>query len=313
MATPTGPPTVTVRCPTCGGGLRVVYAPSPPTQWFPCPHCHVAVPVVVPRDPPPLYSWEVLPGLYPPLAPPRPPRGRPVPLASVALVAVAAIGVVLAGAFAYYGMQASAPARFVVSGTVYTNHSGVRQPVPSAQVVLTLEGNRTFGINYTDSAGAFVFTNVPSGGLELSVTASGFGPTELRTFVAPSYDAGSTGLSIPLRPGSFANVSRIELSPFVSLEGFLSAVGAGAVLAVGAAVLAGYAAIAIRRPGGGTVGVLGGGAGVGLPAVVLALELGGALPLVTVGAALAGGFGASAIVLAAAALATGSGVGNSDR
>ncbi|MGC2360173.1 MAG: hypothetical protein WA691_07740, partial [Thermoplasmata archaeon] len=66
--------TVYLRCPACGGDLRVVLASEPATQWFPCPHCRTPVPAVVPRDPPPLYSWEVLPGLYPALPRPRVPR-----------------------------------------------------------------------------------------------------------------------------------------------------------------------------------------------------------------------------------------------
>ncbi|MGC2788982.1 MAG: hypothetical protein WA547_02845, partial [Thermoplasmata archaeon] len=81
--------TVYLRCPACGGDLRVVLASEPATQWFPCPHCRTPVPAVVPRDPPPLYSWEVLPGLYPALPRPRVPRWRARRAAAAALLVVA--------------------------------------------------------------------------------------------------------------------------------------------------------------------------------------------------------------------------------
>ncbi len=103
--------------------MAVVLAPAPSTQWFPCPHCGSPVPVVVPRDPPPLYSWEVLPELYPPLPPPRRSRWRAQRVVAFVLVAVAIVAIALLGALAGYGVEANAPAHYPVNGVVVEPNS----------------------------------------------------------------------------------------------------------------------------------------------------------------------------------------------
>src|SRR5271157_5822027 len=131
-----GAPAVSVRCPTCGADLRVVLAAAPPTQWFPCPQCRNPVPVVVPRDPPPLYSWEVIPWLYPNLPPPRRGRWPGRPAAAIALAVVAVASVMLVVLLAGYGVQATAPSHYTVSGVVEEQvGGGQRIAAPGALVI----------------------------------------------------------------------------------------------------------------------------------------------------------------------------------
>jgi len=131
---------VSMRCPTCGAELRAVLAPEPPTQWFPCPQCRNPVPFVVPRDLPPLYSWEVLPGLYPALPPPRRPKVRLRRMAQVALAIVVALAVVLAVVLSVLGVEALSPATYDVSGTVMEQGFLREVPAVGATVVMTVNG-----------------------------------------------------------------------------------------------------------------------------------------------------------------------------
>ena len=292
-------PTVTMRCPSCGKALRAVLAPAPPTQWFPCPNCHVPVPVVVPRDLPPLYSWEVIPGLYPQLSPPRRPRWRTTSVASVALAVAAVLAAVSSGLLAYDGVVAAQPAQYVVSGTVYQDlGGGARVPMPAAHVVLYTDDNRSVRYYNTTANGTFRFAGVPAGGIELNVTAHGDGPTNVYTFASGSYSTQLTGLDVTLERGGLNNTTADVLSPFGDLETLLAYVGGAAVLLGGAAVVAGVAAVAIRRPAGGVSGVIGGGAAVAVPAVLVVLSMGNAFPAVTVVAGVVGGAGAFALVFA---------------
>ena len=291
-------PGVAVRCPACGTELRAFLAPTPPTQWFPCPHCRLAVPVVVPRDPPPLYSWEVLPGLYPPLAPPRAPRVRVGRAVAVALVAVAIVAAVLAGALAMYGMAATAPGTYSVSGTVVGPGGG---PLLGATVLLTDNNGATYSA-HTGVGGAFAFGGLPSGGVSINASYPGDAPTTVYTFVSPVYDAGSTGLTIELTHGNLSNWTSQALAPFPTLENFLaSVVGATGLLAL-ASVVAGVAAWATVAGRSRTAGVIGGGAGLAVPAVLFFLGLFPAFPLVAAATAIAAGGGAFATIVGAAEL-----------
>jgi hypothetical protein len=298
------PPTVTVRCPSCGNGLRAVLAPAPPTQWFPCPSCHVPVPVVVPRDLPPLYSWEVLPGLYPQLSIPRRPRWRTSRVGSVALAVAAALAAVSAGVLGYEGFVAAEPSEYAVSGIVYEDNGGPAPvPVVGAKVALFVNG-AAYATNFTGPGGRFDFPSVPSGGFELNVTAPGpgYGPTVVYTFASKAYSTQTRGLGITLEPGASDNVTVNDLTPFGDLETFLAYVGGAAVLLGGAAGVAAVAALAVRRAGGGVSGVIGAGAAVAVPAVLLVLSLGGTFPLVAVIAGAVGGAGGFALVVATAAV-----------
>jgi hypothetical protein len=269
---------VAVRCPACGADLRVALAAQPPTQWFPCPQCHSPVPVVVPRDLPPLYSWEVLQGLYPPLNRPRVPKLRARRAVAAALIAVAVLGAGLAAVLVYEGYDASRPASFTVSGTVDREIAGVARPLPDAKVVLTNDAGQTTTV-LTVLAGTFTFSNVPPGGVTLNVTANGFAAVTVTTFVSVVYLTQATGLAILLSPSASSNASSISLAPFPDLEQFVASVGSGAVLLGLIALVAGFAAVATYRDDRPALGVVGGAAGLLAPLVLFYLSLSAVFPL----------------------------------
>jgi hypothetical protein len=287
-------PTVTMRCPTCGTDLRIALAPAPRTQWFPCPHCHAPVPVVVPREPPPLYSWEVLPGLYPPLSPPRVPKFKARRATATVLVAVAVIGAVLAGYLAYGGLSVAAPGSFAVSGTVVTQGFGGTSPAVGANVLLNGENGHTASVT-TGPGGAFSFAGVPTGGVDLNVTLAGYGPVNVDAFVSNMYTAGATGIVVTLTPGNPGNVSTVAYTPFPDLESLLASVGAGVILLGLAAAVAGVAAWVTLRHDRPAVGVVGGCAGLFSPLALYFLALGDPFPLVVLGTAVGAALGAFAV------------------
>jgi hypothetical protein len=289
-----GAPSVSVRCPTCGADLRVVLAPEPPTQWFPCPQCRNPVPVVVPRELPPLYSWEVLPGLYPPLPTPRRPRFRMRRLAQAALIGIAVLAVVLGGVLTVLGAEALTPESYTVSGTVWEQLSGGGSvPANGATVILTDE-NSTRVVETTAISGTFSFTNVPAGGIALNVSVPGYAPVTVNTFASSVYDTGTTGLSITLVSGSSGNGTTVALSPFPDLETFLASVGSGVVLFGVVALVGGVAAVITARSDRPAVGVVGGVGGLLAPLALYFLSLGGVFPEVVLGEAILAALGAFA-------------------
>jgi hypothetical protein len=295
--------TVAVRCPRCGTDLRVAVAPAPPTQWFPCPHCRAPLPVVVPRDPPPLYSWEVLPGLYPVLGRPRAPRWRTGPVVAVALALVVASSAAVIGILAFYGATALGPAEYSVSGSVGRTVGGVCcTPAAGATIVLTDDS----GAEQTQSVsplGTFAFLDVPAGGISINVTLPGYAPVTVRTFASPVYTSGVTGLGITLVPGGAENGTTVDLTPFASLEDFVAAIGGGIGLLAVAGAVAGGAILAGRRTERPALAVVGGAAGVAIPVAFYLLGLAAAFPMVVAGGAVAAGFGAFALTISAANLA----------
>jgi hypothetical protein len=288
-----GAPSVSVRCPTCGADLRVVLAPAPPTQWFPCPQCRNPLPVVVPRDPPPLYSWEVLPGLYPALPMPRRSRIRVRRLAQGALVGVAVLAVVFGGILAVLGTEASAPGSYTVSGTVLRQSGGTDLPAFGATIVLTVDGGHR-QVETVLASGAFSFSNVSVGGISLNISEPGYAPVDVVTFASTIYNAGTTGLSITLVPGGPDNATTIALSPFPDLETFLASIGSGIVVFGIVALAGGSAAVVTARANRPAVGVVGGAAGVLAPVAFVFLALDGAFPMLTAGTAVLAAFGAFA-------------------
>lgn len=303
--------TVTRRCPTCGRDVTVALAPSPPTQWFPCPHCRTPLAVVVPREPPPLYSWEVVPGLYPALARPRVPRWRPQRAAVGALLAVAVLAAVFAGALTYYGVAAGSSGDFAVSGTVEKIVGGAEVPAGSASVALSEEGGaQQFAMTGAD--GTFAFVGVPSGGVSLNITLPGYRTFELLTFVSSVYDAGSHALTIVLHPGDPANRTSLSLSPFTDLESFLASVGTGVVLFGLVALTAALAVVGTRRSDQPALGVVGGGAGLFAPITLYLLGVATAFPLLASATATVAAFGGFALALRAAELARSSPAVGSD-
>jgi hypothetical protein len=296
---PMSPPTVRMVCPRCGQPLAAVLAPAPPTQWFPCPHCGTPVPIVVPRDPPPAYSWEVLPGLYPNLPPPRRSRRSVRPMVAIALALVAVVAAGLIGALANYGVEASAPFHYSITGYVYLPSSAA---ATGARVVLTTDGGEvesyTVGPN-----GTFSFHDVPSGGASLNVTLLNYAPVTVDTFASPVYNAGTTDLGIGLSVGNASNGTTVILSPFPDLESFVSTIGAEAVLLGLVAVVAGATAALTYRRDRYPLGVVAGGAGVAVPATLYLLSLSSVFPTAALVAGVAGSLGAFAMALNAIQLA----------
>lgn len=299
-----GTPTVTLRCPSCGTELRAVVAPAPPTQWFPCPRCHATVPVVVPRDLPPLFSWEVIPGLYPQLSVPRGTRWRPTVVTSIALAVAAVLAAGACGLLGYEGYVAAQPAVYVVSGTVFEDLGGGPRPVGGAQLVLFTDANRSIFSFTTSANGTFRFTGVPAGGIELNVTAPGCAPVVIYTFATRAYSTQTQDLRVVLGPGGANNTTSDVLSPFADLETLLAYVGGGSALFGTAAVAAGVGALVFRRPAGAAAGVVGASAAVAVPVVLIFLSLSGAFPAVTVLCGIVGAVGAFSLVLAVLGVTT---------
>jgi hypothetical protein len=295
-------PTVSIRCPACGTQISVAPAPSPPTQWVPCPHCAAPVPIVVPRDLPPLYSWEVLPGLYPALPIPRPRRWRARPIVAIALALIAFTAAMIAGLLIYEGVRATAPATYVVAGEVVREESGAWVAVTGARVVLTDQGP-TNSTAFTGTEGTFSFSGVPSGGFSLNITFGGYAPVEVLSFVSPVYDAGSQGLVVGLTPGGLANGTNVTLSPFPDLETFVAYVGGEAALLFLISAVCAVAVVLTVRENRPAVGVVAGAAGVAAPVTLLFLSLGTIFPVATAGAAIAGGLGAFVLALRASEIA----------
>ncbi|HTT15056.1 MAG TPA: carboxypeptidase-like regulatory domain-containing protein [Thermoplasmata archaeon] len=287
-------PGVTIRCPACGTDLRVVLAPAPPTQWFPCPHCRTPIPVVVPREPPPLYTWEVLPGLYPELPAPRAPRVSTRRAVAVALVAVALVAIVTAGFLAVSGAEASAPGSFTVSGTVWAQTSAGIQPATGALVQLSGE-NHYAATTTVGFDGGFSLSGVPTGGVLLNISLRGYSPVSVYSFVSSVYSAGATDIGITLSPGSASNLSAVAYTPFNDLETFLASIGAGVVLLALAAIVAGGAAWVTLRRDRPAVGVVGGSAGVFAPLALYFLALGIPFPLLLAVSGVAAAAGAFAL------------------
>jgi hypothetical protein len=252
--------------------------------------------VVVPRDPPPLYSWEVVPGLYPALPPPRVPRWRARRLAAGALLGVALAAVAFAGVFSYYAFVAPTPGSFEANGTVLLGTSS-GPSVPGAGVVVeaTAESGATFE-TATAADGSFVLTGLPTGGLTLRFIHPGYSPIVVDAFVSTLYSSGATGLAVTLGKGSAFNVSTYALTPFTDLEQFVAAIGAGVVLLGVVALLAGYTAVVTLRADRPALGVVAGGAGLTAPLALALLSLGDPFPGLLAGTAalaLLGGFALS--------------------
>ena len=292
-------PSVTMRCPTCGLDVTAVVAPAPPTQWFPCPRCHAPVPVVVRRDLPPLYTWEVVPGLYPTFPPPRPPRWSARRATALALLAVVVLSITFGGLLSYYGAVALGPASYTVSGTVWAERvPGGTVPASGARVVLTEDGGGRFSqLSAVD--GSFRFEGVPAGGDTLNITMTGYAPVEVDTFASPVYNAGTEGITVTLVPGGVANGTTIVLSAFPDLETFLASIGSAVALFGIVAIVSGFAAVLTLRQDRPALGVVGGGAGLSVPFVFFFLGLAPVFPLAVAASASLAAFGAFALAVRA--------------
>lgn len=273
----------TVRCPRCGGFLTAYPWPAPPTQWVACPHCRTPVPVVLPRERPPLFSWEVYPGLYPPLPPLRSTRWRTRGLATAVLLASVIVAAGLGGMLVYEGWAAMAPRSFAVGGTVYESPTGGPgvEPAAGATVTLVDDAGATYSV-VTGSTGSFSFEGIRPGGVELNVTLAGYSTVLVQTFVSAVYVAGGSpgGLAIVLDPGPASNETVVDLTPFPSLESFVATIWSGAALLGLAAIVAGVAAVVTWRADRPAPGVAGGAAMIAAPLALEILSVGVVEPLV---------------------------------
>jgi len=216
-------------------------------------------------------------------------------MAEVALIAVAVLAVVLGGFLAALGTEAPASGSYAVSGTVFERVAGGGVlPAVGASVVLTDE-SPTHQTVLTSASGGFSFSGVPTGGISLNITQPGYAAVSLVTFASSVYDAGTTGLSVTLTPGSSANVTTLALTPFPDLESFLASIGSGVLLLGLVAVVGGVAAVVTARSDRPAVGVVGGAAGVLAPLALYFLALGGVFPTLISGSAVLAAVGAFAV------------------
>lgn len=209
-------------------------------------------------------------------------------MVAAALLGIAVLAAALAAVLVYEGYDASRPASFVVDGTVEHDVGGLARPLLGAAVTLTNDAGGQSAV-VTVSDGSFSFSGVPPGGVTVNVTASGYAPVTVTTFVSVVYLTQATGLEILLSPSGSANASTVTLAPFPDLEQFLASVGSGAVLLGIIALVAAFAAVASFREDRPAVGVVGGAAGLLAPLVLFYLSLSAVFPLLEVlGAILAG-------------------------
>jgi hypothetical protein len=211
-------------------------------------------------------------------------------------VVVAVLAAALAAVLVYDAWDAAQPAAFTVDGTVGHEVGGAVEPLVGAQVILTNDANRSTDM-VTGFDGSFSFAGVPAGGVTLNVTAAGYAPFAVATFVSLVYGTQATGLQIVLVPGSAGNGSSVALTPFPDLEQFVASVGSGAVLLALIALVAGVAAVATVREDRPALGVVGGAAGLLAPFVLFYLTLSAVFPLLEEVTAMMAAAGAFALVV----------------
>lgn len=209
------------------------------------------------------------------------------------LLAAAFVAFAVAAGAAYYGVAGSQEGHYSVNGVAQL--SGGR-PWEYGQIVLSDElGNTTSQIG---PGGAFSFTGVPTGGVELNVTYPGYAPLLVITFISPVYDAGTQGLVLTLSPGSTANESTVTLSPYPDLEYFQAYVGADATIAAIAGLLSTVAALILLRSDRPALGVVGGASGIAVPFALIIIPVGSVFPLLLLLGLIAGFLGALGFAIA---------------
>ncbi|MHB1435898.1 MAG: carboxypeptidase-like regulatory domain-containing protein [Thermoplasmata archaeon] len=280
-----------LRCPACGGLFRSAPPSAGPVPWVPCPHCSRPVALLGARDPPPLFRWEVVPGLYPV---PRLPRRRRDPRRAIAavLLVAALLAAGIAGALLVEGYDAARPLEVTVSGVVLRSTPLGNLPASGGRIVLTddsgAERSLTLGAH-----GGFRFFAVPEGTIELNATLPGYAPQVLVTFVSTIYSAGpTTGLTFVLTTGGPGNTSTDVMSPFPNLAGFIASFGATAVLILVGAAVAAVAARHTYRDGRRPIGIAGGAAVLLVPIAILLTGIAQVMPLLWLASGPLAGLGA---------------------
>ncbi len=127
-------------------------------------------------------------------------------------------------------------------------------------------------------SGDFQLAGEPTGGIAVNVSYPGYAPVTVDVFLSSVYSAGATGVVVTLIPGNLSNGTVGSLTPFVNLETFVAAIGGGLVLLGLVALIAGAAAILTLRSDRPALGVVGGGAGLFSPLILILLNLGEPFP-----------------------------------
>jgi hypothetical protein len=300
-----GPP-VTLRCTRCGS---IVAAPAPPVPyaaWYRCPTCGQPIPVLRPRDPAPLFTWEAFPHLYPPPPAARPPGARAYRLCAVLLLLATVLVLASAAGLLWQGARADPGPTYTIGGHVlqFLNGNTTRTPISGALVVLTDDSGRRSSTT-TGPGGGFSFPRVPTGAIELNVSASGFEPATLDLFASPPYSSAGgnlTNLSVYLAPGSPAAGTTQLDTEFPSLENFLATVWSSASLLVLAGLVGAAGTVYLARRGRAPWGVAAGSAGVLAPVALGELGVTNLFPILTDLTLLAGALGGTAVTILIIAL-----------
>lgn len=269
------PGSTVARCPRCRNEFRVFY---PPTQiavgWSYCPRCGQPTPVLPPHPHPPLFTWEVYPGLYPETRGPRQPLPRTRQTLGLLVLSAALLLLGIAVVLGGLGALTVGAGDQGVSGTVLALDplTGVQSPLPGAWVNVTgaAGGNSTV----TGPQGSFGFPRLAPGEHALTVAASGYGNLTFDLFLSPYFKAPQGNLSdlaLVLLPASGGNASRVVAgSPFPDLESYLASVFSTSALEALTGLLAVWGAISILRGRPPARGVVGASAAVLGPVLAVA-------------------------------------------
>lgn len=300
-------PSVTLRCPQCGGLLAAPTPVGPLPGWFQCPHCGRPLPVVPPRDPAPLFSWEAFPQLYPAAHPPRPIGPLVQRVGGGLLIGITVVLLILAGGLFSQGAAALPGHSYVVAGHV-TAAPGVGSPagpVSGARVNLTGEDGFS-AVTYTAPNGAFRVGGVPTGEITINVTAVGFSPLVMELFASRPYSAPASvsDLALQISAGNDSTSTIEVLTPFSSLENFLATLWSGTAVLGLAAVVSAAGAVRLLGRERLAYGVAGGMAGALAPIVLYTLGVAGMFSWMTDLAVAVGLAGLTATVLLGGLLAT---------
>jgi len=219
-------------------------------------------------------------------------------------VSVAVIATALAAVLGYCAVAASTTATFSVSGMVELQPDPFATPYPAvgAVIVATDEAGHTHTAD-SGIGGDFQLVGVPNGGIAVNVSYPGYAPVTVDVFLSSVYSAGASAVVVTLTPGNLSNGTVGSLTPFVNLETFVAAIGGGLVLLGLVAAIAGAAAILTLRSDRPALGVVGGGAGLFSPLILILLNLGEAFPTLLAASALLAAVGGFALAIRAIEMA----------
>jgi hypothetical protein len=256
---------------------------------------------VRPRDPAPLFTWEVFPHLYPQTHDPRPMRARAIRLSGVLLVLATVLVIVTAGGFAWQGARADPGPTYTIAGHVLVSNNGNISSTPIAGAVVLLTGENGYRSSETTNfSGAFAFFRVPTGGITLNATATGFEPLTMSLFASPPYSSSGgnlSNLSVYLAPGNPHTGTTLLDTDFPTLENFLATVWSGTSLLAIAGIAGAVGTWLLIRRERAPWGVAAGSAGLLAPVALIELGLNGLFPLLSDLSVIAGLLGGTAATI----------------